>query len=311
MASGHFQRNILHLCYPIIQVKTLLIRAAALLAWPSAAYSQVPATAPRPTISSFFKADFSPSTSDDSTAFCAETIYRDSLSGVTRVYYPAGRLKEYVPYADVRQRMVHGSLTTWYEDGTMRTKEDYVGGRRHGELLTYYPDGTLKRRDHFENGRSGVGNCYASDGTYVPYFAYEQLPLYPGGDDGLINEVERGLQRNLNSKERAVIQSESHRTAQSTLRIWKREVLVQLVVAEDGRVSDYKVVQSNAPMLNNAVLRSVAKLTRQFIPARRDGQAVVSYLVVPVKYTLPMPTGQDLFQDVNRPSRRSPGSLRF
>ena len=79
-----------------------------------------------------------------------------------------------------------GTLTTWYEDGQMCTKEDYVRGVRHGDLLTYYPDGTLKRREHYENGFCGIGNCYGPDGNPVPYFAYEQLPLYPGGEAELV-----------------------------------------------------------------------------------------------------------------------------
>ena len=283
-------------------MKTLLLCAALLVAWLGAACAQAPAAAvPLGGGSSFFKADFSPSTADDSTAFCAETTYRDSLTGVTRVYYPSGRLKQFVPYSDVRQRILYGTLTTWYEDGTMRTKEEYVAGKRHGDLLTFYPDGALKRRDHFESGRSGIGTCYAPDGTYVPYFAYEQLPLYPGGDAGLVEELERGLRRSLSSKETAAMYNESYRTIASSPRSWKREVLVELVVAEDGRVTNYQVVRSDAPALNNAALRVAAKLSRQFVPARRDGQAVVSYLVVPVMYTVHVPLRQEHMQSTPRP----------
>ncbi|OGX85136.1 hypothetical protein BEN47_02035 [Hymenobacter lapidarius] len=251
--------------------------------------------------SSFFHADFSPATADDSTAFCAETTFRDSLTGVTRVYYPSGRLQQFVPYGDVRRRVLHGTLTTWYEDGTMSTKEDYVAGRRHGDLLTYYPDGALKRRDRFDKDRSGVGNCYAPDGTHLPYFAYEQLPLYPGGDAGLMDELERGLRRGLSPKEINAMYNEGRWALTASPGSWKREVLVELVVAEDGRVTNYQVVRSNAPALNNAALRAAAKLSRQFVPARRDGQTVVSYFVVPVKYAVPLPPRQGQGLSTPRP----------
>ena len=192
----------------------------------------------------------------------------------------------------------------------MQSKEDFVDGRRHGDLLTYYPDGALKRRDQFENGHSGIGNCYAPDGTSLPYFAYEQLPLYPGGEAGLIEELERGLRRNLGVKEMNAMRTESYRTLRAPSGNWERQVLVELVVAQDGRVTDSKVVHSNAPSLNDAALKTVAKLTRQFIPARRDGQVVVSHFVLPVKYVLSVPrrdtyqSSKELRPSINRVAER-------
>ena len=273
----------------------------ALLAGPVVAAAQDTATGVPPPTSSFFNADFSPASDADSTAYCAETTFRDSLTGVMRVYYPSGQLYQFVPYGDLRRRVLHGTLTTWYQNGTMRTKEDYVAGQRHGDLLSYYPDGTLKRRDLFEQGRSGIGSCYAPDGSYVPYFAYEQLPLYPGGDAGLVNELQRGLRRSMSKKESNAMLAESYRTVLATYGSWKREVLVELVVAKDGRVKDYKVIHSNAPALNNAALKTVAGLTRQFVPARRDGQVVVSRVVVPVQYVLSAPRRGETYPNTNQP----------
>jgi protein TonB len=241
---------------------------------------------PKP-VASFFTENFTPTNSQDSTAYCAETTYRDSVSGVTRVYYPSGYLKQFVPYADVRERILYGTLTTWYENGVMRTKEDYVAGKRHGELLTYYPDGTLKRRDQYVHGRCGVGTCYGPNGVQVPYFTYEQLPLYPGGDIWLIEELARGVR--LSSQELDAMRKERARIMQPGQMSLKREVLVELLVGEDGRVASAKVERSNANFLNNAALRSVENLKRQFVPARRDGEVVVCHYLVPVSYTMVMP----------------------
>ncbi|ALW86147.1 hypothetical protein AUC43_14225 [Hymenobacter sedentarius] len=69
----------------------------------------------------------------------------------------------------------------------------------------------------------------------------------------------------------------------------KREVLVELLLGEDGRVASAKVVRSSAHFLNNAALRSVEKLKRQFMPARLDGEVVVCRYLVPVSYTMAMP----------------------
>lgn len=202
-----------------------------------------------------------------------------------RVYYPSGHLWQYVPYSNVYQRHLYGTLTTWYEDGQLCTKEDFVNNERHGDLLTYYPDGSLKRREHYEKGHCGIGNCYDPTGRPIPYFIYEQLPLYPGGPEQLLKEVDRALR--LNSAERAAMYRESSRGWMNL----QREVDVQLTVGADGRVTGARVVHSTASFLNDAALRAVAKL-RAFMPGRRDGQTLTSYLTVPVYYTLVAPYRQ-------------------
>ncbi|WP_426059251.1 TonB family protein [Hymenobacter sp. B1770] len=258
------------------------------LAWPLASQAQAPQV-PAP-VSTFFTKNYKLTTAEDSTAYCVETTFRDSVAGVSRVYYPSGQLKQYVPYSNVARGTVFGTLTTWYEDGTMRSKEDYVGGQRHGDLLTYYPDGSLKRREQYESGRGGVGVCYAPNGSLVPYFVYEQLPLYPGGQERLIHELSTGIL--LNANETLAMRRESAKAMQMATRSWKLEVLVELQVGEDGRVTGAEVVKSSSHFLNNAALRAAAKLKRQFVPARLDGQVVKSNLVVPIFYTLHLPAGR-------------------
>lgn len=122
-----------------------------------------------------------------------QTIYCDSVSGVVRRYYPSGKLQEYTPYLNLRARVIHGTVTSWYENGRLRTKEEYLWGRRQGQLLADYPDGTLQRRDTYAAGRSLLGSCFGPTGQPVPYVPYEQVPLYPGGDAWLSREVLRHI----------------------------------------------------------------------------------------------------------------------
>ncbi len=258
-----------------------------LLAGPGAGPARAQRAATPGPVTRFFTPDYQPSTAADTTALCAETTYRDSLGGVTRVYYPSGHLKQYVPYAHVARGIRHGCVTTWYEDGQLCIREDYIRGQRNGELRTYYPDGTLKRREQYENGRCGVGNCYDATGHPVPYFVYEQLPLYPGGEEQLLKELNRAVR--LNSQEIDAMRRES-RHMQDLLRYGtQREVDVELAVAPDGRITNARIVGSTAGFLNNAALRAVTKLKRQFVPGRRDGQALTSYLTVPLFYSLETP----------------------
>ncbi|MBH8557048.1 energy transducer TonB [Hymenobacter negativus] len=283
-------------------MKTRLLYLGLLLAGPLAGQAQAPRAATPGPISSFFTPDYQPSTASDSTALCAETTFRDSLSGITRVYYPSGKLKQYIPYLNVVRGVRYGSVTTWYENGQMCTKEDYVRGVRHGDLLTYYPDGTLKRREHCQDGRCGVGTCYDANGYPVPYFAYEQLPLYPGGEERLLKELAKAVR--LNSQELAAARRATRHMPDMVQFGWRREVDVELAVATDGRVTDARVVQSTAGFLNNAVLRAVAKLQRQFVPGRRDGQVMTSFLTVPLFYTLEAPSRQSYPSSYGSPRMR-------
>jgi protein TonB len=274
-------------------VKAQLLGLGILLVgpWAVSAHAQRAVT-PGP-VTRFLTADYKPSSSADTAALCAETTYRDSLSGVTRVYYPSGNLKQYIPYINVGRGLRYGCVTTWYENGQMCTKEDYVRGVRHGDLLTYYPDGTLKRREHYDNGRCGVGNCYDANGTPVQYFVYEQLPLYPGGAEQLLKELTRAVR--LNAQEIDAMRRESGRMQYNIQAVLKRQVDVELTVTPDGRVANARVVYSNAGFLNNAALRAVTKLKRQFVPARRDGQVLMSYLTVPLYYTMEIPAGNGYY----------------
>ena len=268
-------------------MKTRVLYLGLLLAGPLASRAQAPrAATPRP-VTSFFTPDYQPANAADTTALCAETTFRDSLSGTTRVYYPSGKLKQYIPYANVARGVRYGCVTTWYESGQMCTKEDYVRGVRHGDLLSYYPDGTLRRREHCQDGRCGVGVCYDAHGYPVPYFAYEQLPLYPGGEERLLKELGRAVR--LNREEVAAARRAVSQLPDMVQYGWRREVDVELAVAPDGRIAHARVVQSTAGFLNGAVLRAVAGLQRRFVPGRRDGQAMTSYLTVPLFYTLEAP----------------------
>jgi protein TonB len=279
-------------------MKNQLLAVGLLLAGPLASRAQAPP------VSAFYTADYKPTTADDTTAFCVETTFRDSVAGVCRIYYPSGKLRQYVPYSNVALGTVYGTLTSWYEDGTMRSKEDYVGGQRHGDLLTYYPDGTLKRREQYVHGLGGVGTCFAPDGSQMPYFAYEQLPLYPGGQAKLIDELRDGIL--LNDHETLALRREGAKVMKTATKIWKLEVQVELLVGEDGRVVGAEVVKSNSSFLNNAALRAAAKLKRQFVPARLDGEAVKSHFVVPVLYTLQLPNGRLADRPADRPMSARP-----
>ncbi|WP_161599575.1 energy transducer TonB [Hymenobacter nivis] len=246
----------------------------------------------------YFDADEHPLQGPDSAAYRIETLRTDSSRAVVRRYAATGALQAYTPYLDLGRGLVHGTRTTWYENGQLCTKEEYIGGRRQGELLAYYPDGTLKRRDRFVADQNMLGACYSPDGRPVPYFPYEQPPLYPGGALLLNYEVTRRVRPSA---------TEMHRFDTAGALLWGKgygggewgaappvavgagrlpvgQIDVVFTITEQGQVADPYVARSSAPWLDEKVLAAVRGLTKRFRPGQRDGQTVRATCRVPVVF---------------------------
>ncbi|OGX90942.1 hypothetical protein BEN49_21565 [Hymenobacter coccineus] len=262
-----------------------------------AAHAQaVPAPAFPQTTVAYLDADERPLPGPDSAAYRVETLRPDSSRAVVRRYYATGALQAYTPYLDLGRGVVHGTRTTWYEDGGLCTKEEYLGGRRQGELLAYYPDGTLKRRDRFAADQNMLGACYGPDGRPVPYFPYEQPPLYPGGALVLYHDVTRQVRPTATEMHRfaplgalgwgnAAAQPGGAVPAVPGKARWPvGEIDVVFTITEQGEVADPYVAHSSAPWLNEKVLAAVRGLTKRFRPGQRDGQTVRATCRVPVVF---------------------------
>ncbi|RZK99609.1 MAG: TonB family protein [Hymenobacter sp.] len=208
----------------------------------------------------------------DSAGACTELLRWGDAGGLLRVFYPSGRLKEYVPYMDVAAGYIHGLATTWYESGQLRTSEAYWQGSRDGALVLYYENGQLKRQTQYAAGSELPGSCFDAAGAEVPYFPYEQLPLYPGGHAQLAKEVNKALRW--------------PREVPLLLSAAARSVCISFWVGKDGRIENPQVaVSSQLPSLDQAVLAAIAKLARRFTPARRDGVVVPSRYYLPVEFS--------------------------
>lgn len=208
----------------------------------------------------------------DSTGSCTETLSWGGSDGLVRTYYPSGRLKEYVPYADLRIGHLHGLVTTWYENGQLASSQPFLRGQRDGALVLYYENGQLKRQTNYTAGAELPGRCFDEAGVSLPYSPYEQLPLYPGGQTQLAKEINKALRW---PRDVPPIPGQLQRT-----------VCVSFWVDEYGRIQQPQVaVSSQLPSLDRAVLATVSKLARRFVPARRDGRVVQSKYYLPVQFT--------------------------
>ena len=195
-----------------------------------------------------------------------ERTFRDSLSGTERLYNAAGKLLEITPYADMAHRIKFGPKTTFYDNSKVRTKEDFVGEKRHGEFLVYYPEGQLKRRETYMADVRKTSECFALDGSAVPFYEYYQMPTYKGGGT---DKMTRALAANVRYPAEALQNQIQGR------------VFISFEVGLDGEVTKAKVLKGLGHGLDEAALKAVKKLFG-FVPGQVDG------VPVPVSFTLPV-----------------------
>jgi hypothetical protein len=218
----------------------------------------------------------------DSTGECTEVLHWEGRGGLVRVYHATGQLKQYIPYADLLAGRLHGVSTTWYADGQLAVFQVFVRGQRDGELRVYYPSGRLKRQTQYSDGNELPGSCFDLEGARLPYFPYEQPPLYPGGPLQLTNEINKSLRR-----VRLV----------GPVRLSKAQIHVNFQVSESGGIINPQVTLSEEKFtilpngmnnfavwqttqeqtiaqLKNQIQQALTQLTKTFYPGQRDGATV-------------------------------------
>lgn len=199
-----------------------------------------------------------------------ERTYRDSLSGVERIYSAKGVLKRNTPYGHLGYRIKLGPETTFYEDGELHTKEDYVANKRNGEFVVYYPNGQMKRRETYVADVRQTGDCFSPDGSPMAFFEYNVLPTYKGGGP---NKIVQALAASV------------HYPVEALRANTQGRVFIAFRVGVNGQVDDIKVVKGVSAALDAAAIAAVKKLG-SFEPGTQDGHPVAVSITFPVTFTI-------------------------
>jgi protein TonB len=110
------------------------------------------------------------------------------------------------------------------------------------------------------------------EGTYttvVPFLMVEIYPEFPGGEEALVEFLYNH-----------VVYPNSARTAGV-----EGQVYVGFIVEKDGRLTNFTITRSAAPVLDNEVLR-VMKLMPKWKPGQQRGKAVRVQFQLPVTFAL-------------------------
>lgn len=204
--------------------------------------------------------------------FRRETEQLDSVKGIVRTFYLDGR-RSSVSEVELRKEPIpNGTYESWFDNGQLDCHEVFEHGKRVGDMQLYYRNGQLKRQAHYTGPFESTGQCFAADGQVIPFFEYEQLPVYPDGDGGqqaIVVAIQRGV-----------------RYPKDALRAQREgRVYVSFIVNRSGRVADIKVVKSLFPSIDAAVVQAVNRL-KIFKPGQQDGKEVAVSYTVPVTFRI-------------------------
>jgi protein TonB len=142
--------------------------------------------------------------------------------------------------------------------------QDYKQG------MKYFNDGMIENAmDLPDNGEGVVEEKVSGPVDEEICIGVEQMPKFPGGDA----ELMKWLRDHINYPTVAMKNNIEGR------------VILQLVVTKTGKVGEVKVVRSIDPDLDSEAVR-LCKSLPDFIPGRKNGQAVNVWYTLPVQFKI-------------------------
>lgn len=102
------------------------------------------------------------------------------------------------------------------------------------------------------------------------FTSVEQMPVYPGGDQGLLNDIYKNIVYPPVAAENGV----------------EGRVQVMFVVTKDGSIGEVKIARGKDPDLDNEAKRAVRAIKKKFTPGKMNGHPVNVWYTVPITFRL-------------------------
>ncbi len=145
-------------------------------------------------------------------------------------------------------------------------------------VLVRKADGSVRRymeKEIGENEHHIAIEVIEEDANYdvdlenTVFFIVEEMPEFPGGEEGLLKFVTENTKYPEVAKEKKI----------------QGKVFVQFVINKDGNVEDVKLAKGVDPLLDEAAM-NIVKSMPQWKPGKQRGQNVNVSFVVPINFQL-------------------------
>jgi protein TonB len=209
----------------------------------------------------------------DSVDHREELVYRDSIGGNVRIYYPSGKLRRIISYLHFGRGIKYGAESSFYETGELKSHCEYNLQGLVGAYEQFYRSGQVRMRTSLTGGLlgKGQGELYGPDGKPAEENpAQDKLPsLGAGGSAAIVAAVQRGVRYPVEALR-----------ARAT-----GQVLVTFMVDDAGFVRNVQILKSASPLFNMTVLQAVAALGR-LTPGQMGGEPIDVFFTVPVTFAI-------------------------
>lgn len=211
--------------------------------------------------------------SADSADHREQMVYRDSIGGMVRVYYPSGKLRRVVPYLHFARGLKYGAECGFYETGELKSRYEYGLEGPVGPAVQYYRSGQVRLRISPADPAhpKGLSEVFSPDGQPLVLTPdQQQMPTLNGGGPAAIVEA---------------VQRRVHYPVEALRTHAMGKVFVTFLVDDAGFVRNVRIVKTASPIFNTTVLQAVAALGR-LTPGKMAGEPVDVSFTVPVTFVI-------------------------
>jgi TonB family protein len=169
----------------------------------------------------------------------------------------------------VEKTVLDGKYQEWYLTGERKKICFYIEDELDSTFTLFYRNGKIKRKEQWAKGEMQTGKCFDETGKEISFFAYEQMPQFPGGESALFaflgNNIKYPNKSRRNNSE--------------------GKALVKFVVETDGRIVEVTIQKSVDKYIDREAIR-VVKAMPKWKPGTIDGIPVRVYFNLPIKFRL-------------------------
>jgi periplasmic protein TonB len=145
----------------------------------------------------------------------------------------------------------------------------YSKGKKNGQSRTFYDDGHMKREEYFKDDVFESGLCYTKQGDDTTFYPFEEVAVFPGGNDSLQYFIKKNLRYPKEARENGK----------------QGKTIVGFTVSKTGQIENTKIVRSSDPVLDKSAIELVQSMPA-WKPAREDGNIIASEYYLPVNFKL-------------------------
>ncbi len=200
----------------------------------------------------------------DKATFYTETFEDGPQAGTVKTYTLDGTLVSEEAYSNLKRQVRHGITRTYYPDGKLKMEATFKDGVFDGPFRTFYPTQRIRRAELYDKGTAVQGRCFSKAGYDTTYYAYQTAPQFKGGELALDKHL-------MNASRYPMVPV----TNELMRRGFVQYVIVKFAISGTGEIKDAMVYRSLNSYYDREALRLVNSMPA-WEPGKQDGENVTS-----------------------------------